>query len=1275
MNIHDHLFTQRAVRVWLGGISLVLLVIVFSVYFILKPYYRRAQSYDLNKLGYYNVASLFYDRNGKEIGRLFVEDRVLLKHEEIPEAMRQAVVAMEDRRFYSHWGVDLKGVARAFYYNLRNWRCAQGGSTVTQQIAKHLIGRFERTLDRKLVEAFLALRIERHYSKTEILDLYLNRIYFGKGYFGLEAAATGYFGKHARDLSLSECAALAAIIKAPNTYSLRKNLVAATKRRDYALMLMAEQGLLSPEAVGQAMAAPLRIIPEVPVRGQGYFMALAVKELRQQLDLNEDEAIPQGLTVRTTLDVGMQRTAESVARQQLDKLNLLKNPDGQSVGAATDELQAAMVALEMQTGAIRVLVGGRDFDKSPFDRARMARRENGAVLQPLIYSLAYERLHLSPVSLIKASYLDETAVKRGDKLGLGNPQQDLGKPFLMIQDALALGNTSVVARVKTELSIDVMEQWLDGAGISRASRDSPVLTTDFTLYDLTSLYQMLGNGGARIEPYCIETVLNHNGETLYQAKRSGGKPLLDPLTANQMTLGLESIVREGVGARFSGEFGISAPVAGMNGFSSGYRDAWFIGFTPVLVCGVWVGYDKSLPIEPRAVAVNSAVSIWGDLMGKISERTASPSRFPVPAGLGKVEVDRNTGEIQGQGFLTPGPGHAFVYLRPDQITVAQKKASAQQPGTQGWTEWLSPLVSGAAGTASSAENRPEAPRDIPPLVTYRLPALRGDIVTGDGKVLATTIQSQDLVLPWPSVETAGNEEAALNWIRNRLALAKEWLKRNPEVTDEELRSLYRFQRFHPVVVAQNLTAAEVSEFPKSLLVQNGFALQGVPRRIYPEGTVLAHAVGYLQRSQARNSKAYMAGDVIYADYRGGAGLEGYFDSELKGQEGELTIATTAEGFTQKAIVVSPATVGNTLRLTIDSRIQSAAENALKEIKSGAAVVMDVRNGDILAMASRPSFNPNEFLPVLTSEKWQGLNQDSGKPLLDRVYRQHNPPGSIFKVVTTLAAMRAGVFDPVQTVRCPGYFDVGEMRYELPREVSSPVSFRTAIARSFNTYFFTLGLKAGREALVQTARDFGIGQPTGFILPGELSGLMPDDAYVRKTHHRVMSPGDVTNASIGQGDVLVTPLQMASLMAAVANGGTLYRPHVVRQVETRSGKVSKLFAPEVIRKMEIDPEQLKILTNGLVSATEDGTARAAQVAGIRVASKTGTAQVGSKNRPRQVAWLVGFLPANAPQYAFAVMVEGDWGEDLHGGEDAAPVAGRMFGQVYAGSASTLTQTNR
>lgn len=1261
----------------LAGTAFAALLIVPTAFFLLRPYYLRAQAYDLKKLADYQVASIFYDRKGVEIGRLFVEDRVLLTHDEIPETMRQAVVAMEDRRFYSHWGVDLKGVGRAFYHNLRNWKFTQGGSTVTQQIAKHLIGRFERTLDRKLVEAFLALRIEHHYSKTEILDLYLNRIYFGKGYFGLEAAATGYFGKHAKDLSISECAALASIIKAPNTYSPRRNIEAATKRRDAGLQLMMNLGMLTPAQVGKAWATPLRVIPEAPVRGQGYFMAVAVKELRQLLDLDEDEEIPQGLTVQTTLDVGMQRVAETATRQQLDKLMGARGAGGALAGGESNDLQAAVVTFDVHSGAIRVLVGGRDFEKSPFDRARMARRENGALLQPVIYSLAYERLHLSPVSLINASYVDELALKGGQELGLGDPERDLGKPFLMIHDALAMGNPSVAVRLKTELGIETLDQWLNSAGLARSSRDSPTVSNDMTLYELASLYQMLGNNGMRIEPYSIETVRNDNGETLYQAQAAVGKPLLDPLTANQMTLSLESITREGIGPRLSAEYGVPPPIAGMAAFSSSYRDIWFVAYTPTLVSGVWVGYDKSVPIEPRAAAVVSASSIWGQLMGKISERTAGVSTFPVPKGLSKVEVDRSTGKIQGQGFMTPGPGHAFVYLRPDQIAVEQDRSIAQQDSNaQDWTQWLSTMLVGPTGTNSaSVAQREDLSKEIPIVVTYRLPALRGDILSADGKVLATMTQSQNLVLVWPSLAEAPDEESALKWIRNRFALAKDWLKQSPEISDEELRSLYRFQRFHPVVVARNLSVAQVAEFPKSALSQNGFSLQGIPRRVYPEGRVLSHVLGYLQRSQARNQKAYMAGDVIYADYRGGAGLEAYFDSELRGQDGELTIETTPEGFTKKAVVNSPATTGKALRLTIDYRIQLAAENALKEVKSGAAIVMDVRNGDIVAMASRPNFDPNEFLPFLTNEKWQAYNQDPGKPLVDRVYRQHNPPASTFKIVTTLAAMRAGVFDPEQTVPCPGYFQVGEMRYELPQEVSSPVSFRRAMARSYNTYFFTLGLKAGREMLIGAARDLGIGQPTGFILPGELSGTMPDDAFVRQTHQRMMGPGDVANASIGQGDVLVTPIQMVSLMSAVANGGTLYRPRLVRQLEESAGKPSTLFQPEIIRKVAMAPEQIRVLTNGLIATTEEGTAQAARVTGIRVASKTGTAQVGSKSHPRQIAWLVGFLPANAPQYAFAVMVEGDWSEDLHGGEDAAPVAGRLFGQVYTGTASTLTQATR
>lgn len=1246
-------------------------------YCFLKPYYLRAESYDLKTLEDFDLATIFYDRSGSEIGRLFTENRVFLKHDEIPNSMRRATVAVEDKRFYSHKGIDLRGIARALYYDIKNRKCVQGGSTLTQQIAKHLIGHSERTLDRKLVEAFLAFRIEREYSKAQILDLYLNRIYFGKGYFGLGAAAKGYFGKAAKDLTVAECATLASIIKAPNIFSPRNDIDLSTRHRNFVLLLMAEQHLLTNAEADKASVAPLLLVPEVTQsHGQGYFMALATKDLRRALDLEEGEEIPGGLSVRTTLDAAMQRSSEAEVVKKLGEIEGKLSSGKQEEGGDANELQVAALTLDLNSGAVRVLIGGRDYQKSPFDRARMARRENGALLQPFIYSLAFDRLHLHPASMVKASFLDDSAATEEGNVGLGDPENDLGKPFLMVQDALASSNRACASRVGLQLGVSNIAEWLSSAGVRSSSDGSGSLMAleQHTLYEITSLYQMLGNGGRYIEPYCIESVVNNRGETLYQRQNTMGRQLLTPVTARQMSLVLQSAVHNG-SASILAHDGFASPVAGMTGYSAGYRDAWFVGYTPSLATGVWIGYDRSVPIEPQSVATKSALSIWENMMQRIVEKNPGAPVFPVSKILTKVEVEKRTGIIQGMGFMAPAPENEFVYLTQEQIRQAQSRDPATTSGKSGWLDTMAAgSGDGSLSPTSGGRQATELNAEIPPVIKYRMPALRGDIFTADGKILATTTQSQNLVLNWPPPDVASADDQILAWVHRRLTLAHNWLKKDIDITDADLLSLYRFQRFQPILVAQDLTSNQINDFSTTSLKAEGFSLQGIPQRLYPQGDSLAHVLGYLQRTQGRSHKQYQAEDVIYDDYHGAAGLEGYFDKELRGQEGQVIIETTPDGFTQKAVVDNEATMGASIRLTINSKIQEAAENSIDHIRSGAVIVMNIHNGDILAMASRPTFDPNSFIPFLPAEKWEDLVQDVKRPLLDRVYRQQNPPGSSFKIITTLAAMRAGVFDENRKVDCPGFFQVGNMRYILPQERSSPISFRDAIAHSYNTYFFDLGLRAGRDALVSTAQDLGIGQPTGFILPGELSGLMPDDRFVRIAHKRAMGPGDVANASVGQGDVLATPLQMVTLMSAVANGGTLYRPRLVEQIEDPDGKSIKSFPNEKIRVVSLPMDGTKKLISGLVGVTEMGTGKAAQIPGLKIASKTGTAQVGTKTQPRQIAWFVGFLPAYDPQYAFAVMVEGDLDQDLHGGGDAAPVAGKLFGQVFSNSQS-LAQIKR
>ncbi|MDD5260783.1 MAG: penicillin-binding transpeptidase domain-containing protein [Methylacidiphilales bacterium] len=1239
----------------------------------------RAKAYDLKHLDDFNVTSVFYDRSGEEIGRLFVEDRTLLKHDDIPDRMRQATLAVEDKRFYSHKGIDRRGIFRALCVDLKTGKQTEGASTITQQLAKHLIGNFEKTMDRKLVEAFLAARIEHHFTKAEILDHYLNRIYFGKGDFGLAAAAQGYFGKKAKDLTVSECALLAGIIKAPNSSSPRNNAEAALKRRDHVIALMAAQKMLSSEEATAALQEPLKLIPEQPLRVQSYFMALAIRELREVLKLEEGEEIPQGLSVQTTLDARMQRASELQTAAKLKDFTQKAAPLKLEDNAEPSELQAAALVLDLNSGAVRVLIGGRDYEKSPFDRARMARRENGALLQPFLYSLAFERLNLHPASMINASFLDDAG--KLEEVGLGDPKRDLGRRFLMIQDALALSNKACATRVGLQLGTSVLADWLASAEVAKPGQNEMKTSPDFeplTLYEITSLYQMLGNGGLLVAPYSIESVSNDRGEILYHAGKNPGKPLLEPLVARQMTLCLQSVTRDGTASMLSQDYSLPSPVVGMTGYSEGYRDAWFVGYTPSLVGGVWVGFDKSIPIGSKSLASKTALPIWGNMMQKILGNDPQGVSFPVPESLSKVEVDRRSGVIKGLGFLTVGSGNLFVYLRQDQLNQAKiSNAATQVEQPKDWSDWLSTMFANPTGETPSTvpleETSDGLAPEIPLVAEYRMPALRGDILTADGEVLATMTQSQNLVLGWPALEVANGEDEAVAWIGKRLILAHDWLKEDFDITDADLHSLHRFRRFHPILVAENLSPAQIDAFPMTSLQSEGFSLQGVPRRIYPHGNSLAHSLGYLQRKQGINRKHYQAGEVIYDDYLGAAGLEERFDKELRGQEGHLTIATTPEGFARAAVVDSGATAGAQLRTTIDSQIQHAAERAFEGTRTGAAVVMNIQNGDILGMVSNPTFDPNSFIPKLSTDKWQAMIQAAKNPLLDRVYREQNPPGSSFKVATTLAAIRAGVFDPNRLIQCPGYFDVGGMRYELPHEKGAPITFRAGIAHSYNTYFFDLGERTGRDPLIAMAQELGFGQSTGFILPGELPGLIPTPEFVRVTHKRTMGGGDVANMSIGQGDVLVTPLQMANLMCVVANGGTLYRPRLVKQLEDSSGKTTQSFPNEIIRKIPFSSTENKILIDGLVAVTEEGTGGPSKVPGIKVAAKTGTAQVGSKTQPRQIAWMIGFLPAGEPRYAFAVMIEGDLDQDLHGGADAGLIAGKLFTEIFAkpSSPSALT----
>jgi penicillin-binding protein 2 len=346
---------------------------------------------------------------------------------------------------------------------------------------------------------------------------------------------------------------------------------------------------------------------------------------------------------------------------------------------------------------------------------------------------------------------------------------------------------------------------------------------------------------------------------------------------------------------------------------------------------------------------------------------------------------------------------------------------------------------------------------------------------------------------------------------------------------------------------------------------------------------------------------------------------------------------------------------------------AASPNPMK-----AAVMIDIHTGDVVAMASHPTFDPNIFVPTIAKDEWDVLNNGEYNPLLDRSFRAQYPPGSGFKTVTSIAAMRAGVFDPNWVVVCTGSFDLGSMHMDLKNE-KGPVTYLDALTHSYNTYFATLGLKVGRDVLIDTARSLNFGSLTGIDLPGEMPGFIPDPESVRRMHQRdfQVAGGDTALTAIGQGDVLVTPLQMADFMAALANNGTVYRPRLVKQIEDRNGNVIKSFPVETLRTVTFDPKWMPDLKAAMINVVDDGTATVVHRDDMKIAAKTGTAQVGSKEHRRQIAWLSGYLPADNPQYSFSVMVEGRFSDNrddteeggLLGGREAGAIAKDIFDQIY------------
>ena len=382
----------------------------------------------------------------------------------------------------------------------------------------------------------------------------------------------------------------------------------------------------------------------------------------------------------------------------------------------------------------------------------------------------------------------------------------------------------------------------------------------------------------------------------------------------------------------------------------------------------------------------------------------------------------------------------------------------------------------------------------------------------------------------------------------------------------------------------------------------------------------------------------------------------------------MNIAFDANGVKTSEKVVIPPQPGYNVVTTLDANIQRMAEDALsKGAKRGAVVILDPNTGDVLALASWPVFNPNTFVPTITPQAFAALNNDPNIPLLPRAFRSGYPPGSTFKVIVGLAALESGAIKPDSEFSCPAAMEIGNRTFHnWKKKGSGMLNFEEALTQSCDTYFYQVGIKTGSKPIDDWAIKAGFGAKTGIPIFGEEAGRVPTDEYMQKVYGRKLLNGDIANLAIGQGDLLVTPLQLAQAMGAIGNGGTLYQTRLVRQVQTIDDRIVTAFEVRIKDQLNINPDILAQLKKAMVDvvSSPSGTASLARIDNVAVAGKTGTAQWGPKNNERTAAWFAGFAPADKPKYAFAALYEGNAKmADVHGGVYAAPLVAKVLRELF------------
>lgn len=694
-----------------------------------------------------SIITRVYSDDDKLIDEFYLEDRKVISITQTPKVVIQAFVAAEDARFFQHEGIDLHGIIRAFFRNVEAGKIVQGGSTITQQVAKSLFLSPQKSYIRKLKEAILAYRIDKYLKKYEILNLYLNHIYLGHGTYGIEAATQKYFGKSARDLTLPEAALLAGLPKAPSRYSPFYHLKRALQRQAYVLSRMVEDKCITEEEKEQALKAPLEL---KQVKQEEKIAPYFTENIRRyiQTKYGSNVLYREGLEVYTTLNIEMQkaaRTSVDMGLRELDKRQgyrgplrripaeefdtflsemdekvekdrivkalvvdidsekkivrlrvgkysgsmtlkdmywaripdtdvapgsvKIRNPaDVLNVGdlvearvveiSETEEshlnlaleqepvVQGSLLCMDVKTGEIKAMVGGRNFKKSEFNRATQSKRQPGSAFKPFIYTAAFDK-GLTPSTIIMDS---PVIFKDTLKDSLWKPQNYEEKFYgpTTLRTGLIHSRNLVTIKILNDIGINYAADYAVNMGIkSPLTRDLSMAlgTSGITLLEMVGTYGVLANQGEKVEPYYIKKIIDRTGH-VFEENHAKTEQVIDPRIACITTNLLQAVVQNGTGWRLKA---LNRPVAGKTGTTNDLKDAWFIGFTPSLVCGVWVGFDEETPLGKHETGSRSASPICLYFMKKILEETPVEF-FPVPEGVVFVRIDPKTGLLAKPDF-------------------------------------------------------------------------------------------------------------------------------------------------------------------------------------------------------------------------------------------------------------------------------------------------------------------------------------------------------------------------------------------------------------------------------------------------------------------------------------------------------------------------------------------------------------------------------------------------------------------------------------------------